>query len=119
MEENVTLDELTLISLMDHHHQKATTLNHTLMTRVLHSTCFSYWKSTTTWGFDLVMDLATNSNDLHFMILLMHSACTQHKCINTKHNISVKYVNIGNTQVQNTTKHNCAYNTSTQIMNQN
>lgn len=34
-------------------------------------------------------------------------------------NISVKYINIDNTQVQNTTKHNCAYNTSTQTMNQN
>jgi hypothetical protein len=48
-------------------------------------------------SFDLVMDIAIDSNDLHFMVLLMHSACTQHKCINTKHNnIIVKYINIGN-----------------------
>jgi hypothetical protein len=67
---------------------------------------------------NLVMDLATDSNDLHFMVLLMHSACTQPKCINTKNkNINVKYINIGNRQVQNTTKHDCAYNTSTQTMN--
>jgi hypothetical protein len=50
MQENVALDELTLLSLMDHRHQKATTLSHTLTTRVLHSMCFYYSKNTTTMG---------------------------------------------------------------------
>ncbi len=34
-------------------------------------------------SFNLVMDLAIDSDDLHLMVLLRHSACTQHKCINT------------------------------------
>jgi hypothetical protein len=42
-------------------------------------------------SFNLVMDFTTDSNDLHFMVQLMHNVRTHHKQTNTKHNNTIMH----------------------------